>query len=176
MQRALRSHWGLRTLSSSHPAFDPLGYHTGSVWPHDTALVAWGLSRWGLGRAARELAVALVRSSSYFDAALPELMAGFDVSDELGGGAPVRFPTACSPQAWAAASPLLLLRTLLGLEADIPEGWIRVNPHLPEEWLPVTLHGLPLGGSRLVVRVSHDHVRVDGLPDGIRLERSALWS
>jgi glycogen debranching enzyme len=175
MNRQLRSHWGLRTLATGNPAFDPLGYHTGSVWPHDTALVAWGLSRYGLGRAAQEFVTSLVRASSYFDGALPELMAGFDVSDEVGGGAPVRFPTACSPQAWAAASPLLVLRTMLGLEVDVPGGTVHVDPHVPEEWLPLTLHSFRIAGAPVVLRASHAHVRLDGLPAGMELVRGPLW-
>jgi glycogen debranching enzyme len=176
IQRQLRSHWGLRTLATSSPAYDPLGYHTGSVWPHDTALVAWGLSRWGLGRAGRELATALVRSSAAFEGSLPELIAGFDVSDDMGGDAPVRFPTACSPQAWAAASPLLLLRALLGFETDVPHRRVHVDPHVPDEWLPLTLHGIVIGSHRVVVRVGHEHVRVDGLPPGFEVVHGSLWS
>ena len=175
MQRTLRTHWGLRTLSARNPAYDPLGYHTGSVWPHDTALVAWGMSRWGLGRAGQELAEALVRTASHFDGTLPELVAGFDVGDELGGGSPVHFPTACSPQAWAAASPLLVLRSVLGLEVDVPGRRVWLDPHVPEEWLPLTVHGLRLGDLRLVVKVGHDRSQVEGLPDGFELVRGSVF-
>ena len=175
MSRRLRSHWGLRTLETGNPAFDPLGYHTGSVWPHDTALVAWGLSRHGLGRGAQELVMSLVRASSYSDGALPELLAGFDISDEVGGGAPVPFPTACSPQAWAAASPLLLLRTVLGLEVDVPAKRVHLDAHVPEEWLPMTLHNFRLFGAPVVLRASHAQVRLDGLPTDVELVRGPLW-
>ncbi|MFN8157052.1 MAG: glycogen debranching N-terminal domain-containing protein [Candidatus Nanopelagicales bacterium] len=175
MQRTLRTHWGLRTLSARNPAYDPLGYHTGSVWPHDTALVAWGLARWGLGRAGQDLAEALVRASSYFEGTLPELVAGFDVGDELGGGSPVRFPTACSPQAWAAASPLLLLRSVLGLEVDVPGRRVWLDPHVPEDWLPLTVHGIRLGPLRLVVKVAHDRSQVEGLPEGFELVRGSFF-
>ena len=119
--------------------------------------------------------MALVRASSHFDGSLPELLAGFDASDEIGGGAPVRFPTACSPQAWAAGAPLLLVRSLLGLEVDVPARCVHVDPHLPEEWLPLTLHGFRVGTTPVVVRVSHDHVRVDGLPPEFELVRGPLW-
>jgi glycogen debranching enzyme len=153
MSRRLRTHWGLRTLASDHPAYDPLGYHTGGIWPHDTALVAWGLSRWGLGRAAAELSSSLVRTSAYFGGGLPELVAGLDATDPISGASPVRFPTACSPQAWAAASPMLLLRAVLGLEVDRPGGQIHVNPHVPDAWLPLTLHQIRTGGERMLVRV-----------------------
>jgi glycogen debranching enzyme len=170
--RPMRTHWGLRTLSADNPAYDPLGYHTGSVWPHDTALVAWGLSRYGLGRLGRELCAGLVRSADHFDGSLPELMAGFEVSDAIGGEEPVRFPTACSPQAWAAASPLLVLRTVLGIEPDIPGRRLLIDPHLPDDWLPLTLHGLSDGPlRRLVVRVGHDGPLVDGVPEDFEVVR-----
>jgi glycogen debranching enzyme len=174
--RSMRTHWGLRTLSADNPAYDPLGYHTGSVWPHDTALVAWGLARYGLGRLGRELCGGLVRASAHFGGALPELIAGFEASDPVGGGTPVRFPTACSPQAWAAASPLLLLRAVLGLEADVPRRRLRVTAQVPDEWLPLTVHGLSDGPlHRLVVRAGHDGVRLDGLPDGFEVVRGPLY-
>ncbi|HET7900562.1 MAG TPA: glycogen debranching N-terminal domain-containing protein [Candidatus Nanopelagicales bacterium] len=175
MQRTLRTHWGLRTLTARNPAYDPLGYHTGSVWPHDTALVAWGMSRWGLGRAGRELGQALIRASSFFEGTLPELVAGFDVGDELGGGSPVRFPTACSPQAWAAASPLLVLRSVLGLEVDIPGKRVWLDPHVPEDWLPLTVHGIRLGPLRIVVKVTHDRAHVEGVPDGFEIVRGSFF-
>lgn len=145
------------------------------MWPHDTALVAWGMARWGLGRAGQDLAEALVRASSYFEGTLPELVAGFDVGDELGGGSPVRFPTACSPQAWAAASPLLLLRSVLGLEVDVPGRRVWLDPHVPEDWLPLTVHGIRLGPLRLVVKVAHDRAGVEGLPEGFEVKRGSFF-
>jgi len=165
MSRTLRTHWGLRTLASDHPAFDPLGYHTGSIWPHDTALVAWGLSRWGIGGAAAELAEALLRTSTHFDSTLPELIAGLEVGDAMSGAAPVRFPTACSPQAWSAASPLLLIRAVLGFEIDVPSRIIRINDQVPDAWLPLTVHGLTPGDLRLTVRATYDSITVHGVPD-----------
>jgi glycogen debranching enzyme len=174
--RQMRTHWGLRTLSSGNPAYDPLGYHTGSVWPHDTALVAWGLARYGMGRPARELGAGLVRASAHFDGSLPELMAGFEVSDAIGGGSPVRFPTACSPQAWAAASSLLVLRAALGLEVDVPRGRLLVSPSLPDDWVPLTLHGISDGPlQRTLLRVGHDGPVLDGVPEGFSADRGSLF-
>lgn len=176
MARRLRTHWGVRTLASDHPAYDPLGYHTGSVWPHDTALIAWGLSRWGFGRAAEEISASLLRTASYFGGTLPELVAGLDASDPMAGVSPVRFPTACSPQAWAAASPLLVLRTVLGLEVDRPNGVVHLHPHVPDAWLPLTLHQIRSGGERFLVRaVSSGQAQVIGLPSGFTVERGPVF-
>jgi glycogen debranching enzyme len=176
MSRRLRTHWGIRTLAADHAAYDPLGYHIGSVWPHDTALIAWGLSRWGFGRAAAETSAGLVRAAAYFGGTLPELMSGLDASDPVAGGSPVRFPTACSPQAWAAAAPLLALRAVLGLEVDRPNRTVHLNPHVPDAWLPLTLHQIRSGGERLLVRAgASGHAEVVGLPPDSRVERRPLF-
>ena len=177
MSRRLRTHWGIRTLASDHLSYDPLGYHTGSVWPHDTALIAWGMSRWGLGRAAAEISESLVRTSAYFGGSLPELVTGLDVSDPLAGSSPVRFPTACSPQAWAAASPLLLLRSVLGLEVDHPQGAVHLNPHVPDAWLPLTLHQIRSGGERILVRAdSSGHAELVGLSGDLTVQRRPFFA
>lgn len=176
MSRRLRTHWGLRTLASDHPAYDPLGYHTGSIWPHDTALVAWGLARWGLGRPAAEIATSLLRTASHFGGALPELVSGLDVGDPVAGGGPVRFPTACSPQAWAAASPLLLLRAVLGLELDRPGRTLHVHPSVPESWLPLTLHQIRSGGERLLLRAtSPEQAQLVGLSEDVEVVHGPLF-
>lgn len=104
--------WGVRTMSSRDGGYDPVAYHTGSVWPHDTSLVAIGLSGYGYHDAAERLAVGLLDASTYFPhGSLPEVFCGFDSSS-----APKPFPATCVPQAWAAGAPLALLRALFGLE------------------------------------------------------------
>lgn len=104
--------WGVRTTSSRDDGYDPVAYHTGSVWPHDTSLVALGLSGYGYHDAAERLAVGLLDASTYFPhGSLPEVFCGFDSS-----WAPKPFPGTCVPQAWAAGAPLALLRALFGLE------------------------------------------------------------
>jgi glycogen debranching enzyme len=169
MSRPLRTHWGLRTLASDHPAYDAFGYHLGSVWPHDSALVAWGLARWGAGRAGAEIARALIRTSTHFGGALPELVAGVEVGDVIAGTAPLPFPTACSPQAWSAAAPVLLLRAVLGLEVDLPRREVHLLPAVPEHWLPLTLHQVAVGPLLLSVRVTVDGTTITGLPDDVRV-------
>jgi glycogen debranching enzyme len=109
------SGWGIRTMSSEETAYDPLSYHNGSVWPHDTALVAAGMARYGYRDEALRVVHALLDAATAFGHQLPEVFAGFARDDT---GLPVRYPAALVPQAWAAASALLALRTLLGLGAD----------------------------------------------------------
>jgi glycogen debranching enzyme len=121
----LYSGWGVRTLGTREAGYNPLGYHTGTIWPHDNSLIAAGLARYGHHEAARTIASAILAAAPYFEHRLPEVFAGF--ADSL-TTVPVAFPTASRPQAWAAGTPLLLLTTLLDLqpgteppfEADLP--------------------------------------------------------
>lgn len=175
MSRRLRTHWGIRTLASDHPAYDAFGYHLGSVWPHDSALVAWGLARWGVRNAAADIARALIRTSTHFGGGLPELVAGVEVGDVIGGGQPLPFPTACSPQAWSAAAPVLALRTVLGLEVDLPRRVVHVHPCVPDEWMPLTLHDVEVGTLRLTIRATPDGVRITGLPPDIQVVDAPLF-
>jgi glycogen debranching enzyme len=109
----LYSGWGVRTLASREAGYNPLGYHTGTVWPHDNSLIAAGLARYGHHEAAAKVSAAMFAAASYFEYRLPEVFAGFPRSVTA---IPVAYPTASRPQAWAAATPLLLLTTLLQLE------------------------------------------------------------
>jgi glycogen debranching enzyme len=128
MRKDLFSGWGIRSLSSEMKGFDPLGYHTGCVWPHDTAIVAEGMRRYGFRDEASQLARCLLDAAAAFENRLPEVFSGFE-RDQT--GVPVPYPDALVPQAWAAGAPLLTLRTLLGLEAN--GGRRRSSPHVPEE-------------------------------------------
>jgi glycogen debranching enzyme len=121
----LYSGWGVRTLGSHEAGYNPLGYHNGTIWPHDNSLIAAGLARYGHHETARVIAAAILAAAPYFENRLPEVFAGFPVALT---SVPVAFPTASRPQAWAAGTPLLLLTTLLGLEpgrgdveASLPE-------------------------------------------------------
>ena len=115
MSPAMWTGWGIRTLAADEPSFDPMSYHCGTVWPHDGAICAMGLARYGLVREALTVSDGLFAASEAWHGRLPEFFCGLDRRDIA---TPVPFPTSCSPQAWAAASPLLLLRMLLGLEPD----------------------------------------------------------
>jgi glycogen debranching enzyme len=134
MRDDMFSGWGIRSMSSKDAGYSPLEYHNGTVWPHDTALVAEGMRRHGFRDEAGRLAQALLDAAEAFSNQLPELFAGFP-RDET--NVPVEYPDALKPQAWAAAAPLLVLRTLLGL--DIVDGKLRSDPHVPDSLSPLRL-------------------------------------
>jgi glycogen debranching enzyme len=131
----LFSGWGIRSMSSGDGGYNPLSYHCGSVWPHDTAICAAGLRRYGFDEEAARVCEALFDAAEAFSNQLPEVFAGF-TRDEA--GVPVEYPDALKPQSWAAGAPLLAIRTLLGLEAS--NGNVRSSPHVPS-----SLGGLRLG-------------------------------
>ncbi len=118
LDEELYSGWGVRTLGTGEAGYNPLGYHTGTVWPHDNSLIVAGLARYGHHEAAGTIASALLSAAPYFEHRLPEVFAGFPASQTA---VPVAFPTASRPQAWAAATPLLLLSTLLELRPACPD-------------------------------------------------------
>ncbi len=146
MRAELWSGWGFRTMSTSDAAYSPLSYHNGTVWPHDSALAAWGLARYGRWPEAHRVALALFEAAEHFDWSLPEVFAGFDRAETP---FPIAYPTAARPQAWAAGTPILLLRLLLGLEPD-PEQRSLVS-RAPAE-LPVWAGKINLGGVRALGR------------------------
>jgi glycogen debranching enzyme len=162
--------WGVRTLASSMARFSPLSYHNGSVWPHDTAICVAGLRRYGFIEEAHRIAGGLLPAAEALDGRLPELFAGLTI-DEM--PVPVRYPTSCSPQAWASAAPLLVVRALLGLEPDVPDGRIELDPVLPEGATKLSVEDLPLAGTRVTIEVDGDAVAVRGLPPGLALIRRA---
>lgn len=155
------SGWGVRTLATSMAAYNPISYHNGSVWPHDNALAVAGLARYGLLDEAHRIIRAQLDVARHTAFRLPELFAGFD-RRELARPAP--YPSSCSPQAWAAAAPLVWLRVLLGVDADLPAGRFQVDPQLPEwlEW--VRIEGLTVGGREVRVVADRRSCSVDGAP------------
>jgi len=124
LDEQLYSGWGVRTLGMREGGYNPLGYHTGTIWPHDNSLIAAGLARYGHHEAAGTIASAILAAAPYFEHRLPEVFAGYPRSQT---SVPVAFPTASRPQAWAAAAPLLLLTTLLNLQP----GYAEVQGNLP---------------------------------------------
>jgi glycogen debranching enzyme len=140
--RELFSGWGIRTMAAGEAGYNPLEYHNGTVWPHDTALIAEGIRRYGYREEASQLAVALLEAAAAFEGRLPELFAGFERSET---GFPVRYADASCPQAFAAGASLLALRTLLGL--DVRDGEVASTPHLPEGVGTIELPSL-IRGSR----------------------------
>jgi glycogen debranching enzyme len=142
------SGWGIRTLSSSSPAYNPMSYHNGSVWPHDNAIAAAGLKRYGFDAATGRIAAGLFDvAAGARDFRLPELFCGFRRD---GSRAIVNYPVACIPQAWAAAAPFMLLQALLGISAHAPENGLTVDRPRLQEWLSsVDICDLRVGSSRV---------------------------
>ena len=124
--KRLYSGWGVRTLAEGEGRYNPIGYHVGTVWPFDNSFIAWGLRRYGFKEEAARLASGILDAAQFFDGRLPEAFGGYPREMTR---YPVQYPTACSPQAWSTGAPLLLLRTMLGLE---PHGdHLIVDPALP---------------------------------------------
>jgi glycogen debranching enzyme len=124
----LFSGWGVRTLAEGEGRYNPIGYHVGTVWPYDNSFIAWGLRRYGFKDEAARIAAGILDAARFFDGRLPEAFGGYERKLTT---YPVQYPTACSPQAWSTGAPLLLLRTMLGLE---PLGeHLVVDPALPEQ-------------------------------------------
>jgi glycogen debranching enzyme len=122
----LFSGWGVRTLAEGEGRYNPIGYHVGTVWPFDNSFIAWGLRRYGFKEEAAQIAAGILAAADFFDGRLPEAFGGYERALTR---YPVQYPTACSPQAWSTGAPLLLLRTMLGLE---PAGdLLVVDPALP---------------------------------------------
>jgi glycogen debranching enzyme len=150
----MSSGWGIRTLSTAHPAFNPYSYQNGSVWPHDNSLIALGFKRYGFAREVGQIARDISRAASHFLLnQLPELYSGVQRGDT---DFPVQYLGANVPQAWAAGSVFALLQAILGIELDAPRGRILVDPALPT-WLPdITLIDLRLGRRSIDVRFWRD--------------------
>jgi glycogen debranching enzyme len=161
--------WGIRTLASDMGAYNPVSYHNGSVWPHDSTLIATGLMRYGFVDEAARVAEGLFAAAVDFDGRLPELFCGFG-RDEY--AEPVPYPTSCSPQAWAAASPVQLIRVLLRFDPLLPLGELCMAPLLPAGFGSFRADNVHLGGSRITVGATGTEAVVEGLPDGVALRRA----
>ena len=168
----LFSGYGIRTLATTMGAYNPMSYHNGSVWPHDTALAVAGLVRYGYARHAQRVAVGLIDAASHFSGRLPELFCGFD-STALPG--PVPFPTSCTPQAWASAAPVAVLVAMLGLEPNTPAGMVGLSPNLPPEWGAVRMVDVPLGETSISIEVDRDgECSASATGNGLRIAGTAL--
>ena len=143
--KELFSGWGVRTMAEGERGYAPDSYHDGSVWPHDNALIAAGLRRYGFREEANRVAVALLEAAPYFGYRLPEVFAGYPRSEE---DEPVEYPLSCSPQAWAAGAVPLLVRAMLGIESDPEEKRLLADPVLPPGVGDLRLSGVPAFGAR----------------------------
>jgi glycogen debranching enzyme len=161
------SGWGVRTLATSMTGYNPVSYHCGSVWPHDNAIIAAGLMRYGRVEEAQRVIMAMLDAARVQGGRLPELFSGLS-RDEF--PLVVSYPTSCSPQAWASGAPLLFLRTLLRFDPWVPHGKVWLDPVLPERLGDIHVQRIPLAGSRVSVRVGSDgNFTIEGLPEGIEL-------
>jgi glycogen debranching enzyme len=156
----MSSGWGIRTLSDKNPAYDPIGYHTGTVWPHDNSLIAHGMKLNGFDDAANKVIDQLSLSGAYFAAGrFPELFCGFSREDVP---VPVEYPVACRPQAWATGATLLMVRSYGGISADAPAGTLFiVRPTLPFWLTRSDIIGMRVGSSRVDLAF-HSHEGATG--------------
>jgi glycogen debranching enzyme len=141
------SGWGVRTMSWDDQGYNPIGYHIGTVWPHDNSLVSAGLARYGLRDEANRIATAMLEAAAFTDFRLPEVFAGYSREE---APFPVRYPTASSPQAWATAAPFLWFRVALGLEPGA--NGLAVDPLVPDALGEVRLKGIHARGKRWDVK------------------------
>ena len=146
------SGWGVRTVANSAVRFNPMAYHNGSIWPHDNALIAYGMARYGLTKQANRVFTGLFEAAMYFDVhRMPELFCGF--SREAGEG-PVLYPVACAPQAWSAASVFLFCQACLGVEVNAAKKQVRfVRPSLPEFLAEIHIANLQVGDGSIDIDV-----------------------
>jgi glycogen debranching enzyme len=164
---AMASGWGLRTLSSDTVGFNPISYHAGSVWPHDSAIACEGLRRYGLDEAAMRLAADLIDASAHFAGRLPELYGGHARAP---GDVPIPYPSACRPQAWAAAVPPSLTAVMLGLEPNVPRGRIVIDPVLPHNVRSLDVRNVRFPGGVLSIEVDRRGPRLLEVPAGTVVE------
>jgi glycogen debranching enzyme len=164
MQASSFGGWGIRTIPSTEVRYNPMSYHNGSVWPHDNALIAAGMARYRYREDVARIFEGLFAASTYIDLRrLPELFCGFPRQRAQG---PTFYPVACSPQAWAAAAPLSLLQSCLGLIFKPSRNEIRFKePYLPSFLDEVLLKGLCLNGrsADIAIRRSRENVVIDVL-------------
>ena len=142
--------WGIRTLALGEPRYNPMSYHNGSVWPHDTGLGLAGMARYGERQGVARVLGDLLDAAKYFDMRMPELFCGFGKES---GEPPIAYPVACMPQAWAAGSTFMMLQACLGLSIDAEAKVIRlVRPTLPAGLERFSLDGLQVGDGRVDLR------------------------
>jgi glycogen debranching enzyme len=147
LSRAFNAGWGIRTLPPEAARFNPMSYHNGSVWPHDVVLCAAGLARYGERDGLVRLMSGMFEAATHFGMRLPELFCGFE---RAAGEAPIAYPVACLPQAWAAGSVFMLLQACLGLELDAARGVVRIDrPRLPDGIDHLQIRHLQLGAQKL---------------------------
>lgn len=164
LSRSFNTGWGVRTLAKDQPRFNPMSYHNGSVWPHDTAICAAGVARYSSRRAAVHLIDDMFESAVNFDMRLPELFCGFP---RFAGEPPIAYPVACLPQAWAAGAVFMMLQACLGVTVD---GWRREihidHPELPSAIDRLRIRDLAVGKNKIDLVFQRNGSRVIAFPEG----------
>jgi glycogen debranching enzyme len=168
MSPEMFSGWGVRTLASDMGAYNPASYHNGSVWPHDNAVIVDGLLRYGFVEQAQRISTALLEAADYSAGRLPELFCGFSREQFA---EPVPYPTACSPQAWAATTPLQLVTSLMRYDTHVSLGGLWMNPVLPESYGDLHITNAPMAGGRITIDIANSIPTVQGLPEGMIFHR-----
>ncbi|WP_066289828.1 amylo-alpha-1,6-glucosidase [Arthrobacter sp. B6] len=168
MSPEMFSGWGVRTLATDMGAYNPASYHNGSVWPHDNAIIAAGLMRYGFVNEAQRISTALFEAADYTDGRLPELFCGFS-RDQV--PEPVPYPTACSPQAWAATTPIMLITSMMRYDAHISRRGFWMDPALPESYGDLHITNAPMAEGRITIDITGSEPFVQGLPEGIAFHR-----
>jgi glycogen debranching enzyme len=153
------SGWGVRTIAAGEARYNPMSYHNGSIWPHDNALIAWGLSGEEHKTLPEKILTGLFDASIFFDLhRMPELFCGFP---KRTGEAPTLYPVACAPQAWAAGSVFLIFQSCLGMQIDAPNAVIRfVHPMLPESVPYVRITGIRVGSAEVGLEITRNEKTV----------------
>jgi glycogen debranching enzyme len=156
---AMFSGWGIRTLAAGEPRYNPMSYHNGSIWPHDNAIAALGMARYGLHEAAGKVLSSLFDASRHFDLArMPELFCGFSRGPRE---EPTHYPVACSPQAWAAGSAFMLLGATLGLEIDATRRSVQFDGRLPSFLDCLRISDLVIGDASIDVELRSEEDRLE---------------
>ncbi|MBV1781394.1 amylo-alpha-1,6-glucosidase [Paeniglutamicibacter sp. ABSL32-1] len=168
MSQDMFTGWGVRTLSSRMKAYNPASYHNGSVWPHENALIAGGLMRYGFIAESQRVASSLMQAAEFLDGRLPELFCGLDRGTHP---VPVPYPTSCSPQAWAAAAPMHLLRIMLRFDPVLTEGRVYLDPVLPADWGEIHLRNITVGNHKINLTANGTRFRLEGVPEDLEVRR-----
>lgn len=169
----LNSGRGLRTMASSDLGYNPISYHNGSIWPHDNSLIIEGLKNYGHQRESNQLITDIFKAATDFEfMRLPELYCGFDVNEEHES---VKYPTSCSPQAWAAGSAFLFLQSILGLKVDGRKNKVIINPQLPDWLNSIKIKNLKVADQRISFEIIKNNninmVKEIKIPEGIKIEK-----
>jgi glycogen debranching enzyme len=168
MSPEMFSGWGIRTLASNMGAYNPASYHNGSVWPHDNAIIAAGLLRYGFVAEAQRITTAILEAAEFSGGRLPELFCGFS-RDQF--AEPVPYPTACSPQAWAATAPILLVTNLMRYDVHVSRRGLWMDPVLPEAYGDPHITNAPVGGGRITIDIDRSGPSIQGLPEWMEFRR-----